>query len=102
LRRIVAVSSTSGSEASILAIVAVIDYDSAIFCSICLLIEASFASCSAAWARIDDFVRATPESDAPAGIARSRGITPVSKLSRSAVRRVGPPYRSSLSYHQPT
>jgi hypothetical protein len=49
----------------------VIDWDSACFCSICWLMEASFASCSAAWALVDERVRATSASVAPAGAARS-------------------------------
>src|SRR5260370_25143584 len=65
LRRTVAPSSTKGSEASILAMVAVIDWDSASFC-FCWSMEASFANCSAACARIDDRVRSRSGSEAPA------------------------------------
>jgi hypothetical protein len=55
---------------------AVIDCDSASFCWIWRSMEASFASCSEAWARIDDRVRATSEAVASAGAFSSCGIAP--------------------------
>jgi hypothetical protein len=76
LRRTVACSSTNGRVASILAMEAVIDCDSASFCWIWRSMEASFASCSEAWARIDDRVRATSEAVASAGAFSSCGIAP--------------------------